>query len=412
MGRHLPSPRTALALLTGLNLLNYLDRFIPGAVLPFGQPRPPPVGHAGRLAADGLHPELRAHLARVRLARGSTRALRARGHRRDRLERGDRLLRAGPVVRDAGAGTRADRRRRGELHRRHAVAAVRFLSARPTRARARHLLCRHPGRDGGRLRDRRTGRQALRLAQRLFRRRRARPAAGADPARAARSHPRHARSRRRGQQGRGHAARRHPHLSRTPELLLQHGGADHFHVHDRRPRVLDADLLRARPPHRRRQRDPDIRRPAAHSRLHRNADRRPRRRSPGPHPPRRPLPALRRRPHRVGPVHAAGYRAPLTCYLLAVDVRHAAVAVRQHGPAERRDGQCPPRRAARPRCRGQHLLHPRVRRRVLAARRRRRIRPHRPADAGAGHRPPARRGRAGAARGSPGAAPRPRRPPP
>jgi MFS family permease len=34
MGRHLPSPRTALALLTGLNLLNYLDRFIPGAVLP------------------------------------------------------------------------------------------------------------------------------------------------------------------------------------------------------------------------------------------------------------------------------------------------------------------------------------------------------------------------------------------
>jgi MFS family permease len=35
MGRHLPSPPTALALLTGLNLLNYLDRFIPGAVLPF-----------------------------------------------------------------------------------------------------------------------------------------------------------------------------------------------------------------------------------------------------------------------------------------------------------------------------------------------------------------------------------------
>ena len=34
MGRHLPSPRTALALLTGINLLNYLDRFIPGAVLP------------------------------------------------------------------------------------------------------------------------------------------------------------------------------------------------------------------------------------------------------------------------------------------------------------------------------------------------------------------------------------------
>jgi MFS transporter, Spinster family, sphingosine-1-phosphate transporter len=34
MGRLLPSPRAALAVLTGLNLLNYLDRFIPGAVLP------------------------------------------------------------------------------------------------------------------------------------------------------------------------------------------------------------------------------------------------------------------------------------------------------------------------------------------------------------------------------------------
>ena len=34
MGRTLPSPRAALAVLTGLNLLNYLDRFIPGAVLP------------------------------------------------------------------------------------------------------------------------------------------------------------------------------------------------------------------------------------------------------------------------------------------------------------------------------------------------------------------------------------------
>src|SRR5215471_17405661 len=34
MGRLLPSPRTALAVLTGLNFLNYLDRFIPAAVLP------------------------------------------------------------------------------------------------------------------------------------------------------------------------------------------------------------------------------------------------------------------------------------------------------------------------------------------------------------------------------------------
>jgi len=33
MGRLLPSPRTALAVLTGLNFLNYLDRFIPAAVL-------------------------------------------------------------------------------------------------------------------------------------------------------------------------------------------------------------------------------------------------------------------------------------------------------------------------------------------------------------------------------------------
>ena len=34
MARFLPSPRTALAALTGLNLLNYLDRFLPFAVLP------------------------------------------------------------------------------------------------------------------------------------------------------------------------------------------------------------------------------------------------------------------------------------------------------------------------------------------------------------------------------------------
>lgn len=34
MGRRLPSPGTSLAVLTGLNLVNYLDRFIPAAVLP------------------------------------------------------------------------------------------------------------------------------------------------------------------------------------------------------------------------------------------------------------------------------------------------------------------------------------------------------------------------------------------
>ena len=34
MARLLPSPRTALGVLTGLNFLNYLDRFIPAAVLP------------------------------------------------------------------------------------------------------------------------------------------------------------------------------------------------------------------------------------------------------------------------------------------------------------------------------------------------------------------------------------------
>jgi predicted MFS family arabinose efflux permease len=34
MGRLLPSPRAALAVLTGLNFLNYLDRFLPFAVLP------------------------------------------------------------------------------------------------------------------------------------------------------------------------------------------------------------------------------------------------------------------------------------------------------------------------------------------------------------------------------------------
>jgi len=32
--RVIPSPRTALAVLTGLNFLNYVDRYIPAAVLP------------------------------------------------------------------------------------------------------------------------------------------------------------------------------------------------------------------------------------------------------------------------------------------------------------------------------------------------------------------------------------------
>ena len=32
--RVLPSSRTALAVLTGLNFLNYVDRFIPAAVMP------------------------------------------------------------------------------------------------------------------------------------------------------------------------------------------------------------------------------------------------------------------------------------------------------------------------------------------------------------------------------------------
>ena len=76
MARLLPSPRTALAVLTGLNLLNYLDRFIPAAVLP-AISRPTctcPDTQAG-LAAAGLHPELRAHLAGVRLAGRPARAL-------------------------------------------------------------------------------------------------------------------------------------------------------------------------------------------------------------------------------------------------------------------------------------------------------------------------------------------------
>ena len=52
MARLLPSPRTALAVLTGLNLLNYLDRFIPAAVLPAIVADLHLSGHAGRIAAD------------------------------------------------------------------------------------------------------------------------------------------------------------------------------------------------------------------------------------------------------------------------------------------------------------------------------------------------------------------------
>ena len=53
----------------------------------------------------------------------------ARGRRRPRLERGDLRLGPGADLRGAGVRARAHRRRRGELHGRHAVAALRLLSA-------------------------------------------------------------------------------------------------------------------------------------------------------------------------------------------------------------------------------------------------------------------------------------------
>src|SRR6185295_12498320 len=89
---------------------------LPGSLHPGGGPaghhqRSSAVGHPGGVAADVLHPLLRLRLAGVRLAGRPARALPAGGDRRGRLERGDRGVGPGPVLRDAGPGAHADRHR-------------------------------------------------------------------------------------------------------------------------------------------------------------------------------------------------------------------------------------------------------------------------------------------------------------
>ena len=88
-------------------------------------------------------------------------------------------------------------------------------------------------------------RRALGLARGVLRRGRAGRCAGGAAAhvpgsrRAARFDRREGASRPR--RGARHVRR----AARAPQLRLQHGRADHLHVRDRRPRVLDADVFRA-----------------------------------------------------------------------------------------------------------------------------------------------------------------------
>ena len=147
----LPSPRTALAVLTGLNLLNYLDRYIPFAVLPV-------VSAALHLSDTqaGLLQTLFigiyiAGVARRRLAGRPAQPLRHRGDRRARLERRHLRLGPGACVRGAGAGARADRRRRSELPVVTPSLMSDFYPARPSRPRAGDLLRGDPGRHRRRL---------------------------------------------------------------------------------------------------------------------------------------------------------------------------------------------------------------------------------------------------------------------
>jgi MFS family permease len=165
--------------LTGLNFLNYLDRFIPAAVLP-------------AIVAD-LHCRAR------RRGRCSWSFILAfavisplfgwLGDRRARFPAGRRIGVLVWSVATVGSGlattfallhrgARADRRRRGELHGRHALADLGLLP-RSTRGRALALFyARDPDRLGVRRRPRRARSTRTGVARGVLRRGRAGRGAG------------------------------------------------------------------------------------------------------------------------------------------------------------------------------------------------------------------------------------------
>jgi hypothetical protein len=70
-GRWRRAPAAMLAVLTGLNGLNYLDRYVGAATLPLMLASADPHGRGRRAAAVGVHPHLRARVPGDRLARRS-----------------------------------------------------------------------------------------------------------------------------------------------------------------------------------------------------------------------------------------------------------------------------------------------------------------------------------------------------
>ena len=135
MGRHLPSPRTALGPADRPQRAQLPGPLHPAAVLPsIIRDLHLSDTQAGSLQI-AVHLDLRARLAAVRLARGSPPAL--------ALAAIGVFVWSGATVgsglaaslRDAGAGARADRRRRGQLRRRHPLADLRLLPGRAAAAR-------------------------------------------------------------------------------------------------------------------------------------------------------------------------------------------------------------------------------------------------------------------------------------
>ena len=326
-------PGVILGALTALNGLNYLDRYVAAATLPLIL-----TGLGISDAQGGLLQSL--FIVSYSLVCPLAGWL---GDRQPRL----RLAAIGvfvwsvatvasglaPTYALAAAGARGHRRRRGQLCRRHALAALGLLRGRAACARVLgHLLRGDPGRaarsatSSAAWSARRTagGRRSSSPGRRAPcwpsccccltepRRGAMEPPGAAAPAVARRSRLAAASS-----------ARRRSYLVNTV-------GPDHLHVRHGRPGDVDADLLRAGARHPAGDRLGDLRPAPGGRRIRRHAARRSHRRSGGPAPARAPTSPCR-----------AGRWSPRSCSrcrpcwrrspgLLARDVRDAAPALRQH----------------------------------------------------------------------------------
>ena len=316
-------------------------------------------------------------LAGVRLAGRPASAVSAGGHRRLRLERRHRSASGLATTFALLLLARApDRRRRGELHGRHAVPDLGLLPGRAARASAGPLLRGDPDRirasaSWSAARSMPTGAGGRRSSSRERPARRWRPSCSCSGIRTAARSTRSRRSVPGTVRDTFAALRARPSFffNTVAQIIYTFavGGLafwmpTYFVEVRRLPLRRRGAQLRARP---------------GAGRVRRNADRRTRGRCARAPSLRRPLPAVGRCLRRVAAVHAARDPAPLACYLLAGDVHDAAAVLHQHRPAERGDGERAAARAARPRLRDQHHGDPRARRRAVAAADRRRERPPR-----------------------------------